>query len=193
MKKKLKIIMCLAIAVITLISSSSIALAERLGTGKISGGANNILYWRDSSIYEYKDSVDQGFAYWNGHLSTVSLSRTTTKSYSRCDVYWGTYGFPPLSQDFARTDIKLNNQTITDYNQDWFWCEVWFNSNRYNYTGMPNFADRKGTACHEYGHFLGLAHPYPSITATIMQKYGTRTTQVPTAYDFGDLTNMYGQ
>lgn len=46
----------------------------------------------------------------------------------------------------------------------------------YNYTVMPEFAKRKGTACHEYGHFLGLGHPPANITGTIMQKGSIRVT-----------------
>ncbi len=192
MKKKLKIIMCLAIAVITLLSSSSIALAEYLGSGKIIGGANNILYWRDSSIYEYKDSVDQGFAYWNGHVSNVSLARTNTKSYSRCDVYWGSHEFQPQSFIYARTDLMLNNEHTTNYNQDWYWCEIWFNQEYFNYTEIPSFAERKGTACHEYGHFMGLAHPEQTWDRyTIMAQAGSRLVQVPQTDDYNDVAARY--
>jgi hypothetical protein len=191
MKKKLRFILCLLLSIATFFSFITIASAEYLGTGKISGGANNILYWRDSSIYEYRDSVDQGFAYWNGHVSNVSLARTNTKSYSRCDVYWGDY-FPVGAQILAQTFLKLNNQTTENYNQDWYWCEVKFNMYLYNYTGVPSFAERKGTACHEYGHFLGLAHPVNTWDKyTIMAQTGPRQVQVPQTDDYNDVAARY--
>lgn len=189
-------IFILVLAFVTFLSFSATAYAELLG-GQIVGGADNILYWRDSSIYEYRHSIDNGFGYWNGELSTVSLARTNTKSYSRCDVYWGAY-FPPQSYIYAQTYLILNNVILEQdsngkYHSDWYWCQVKFNQNRFNYTGCPEYAVRKAIACHEYGHFLGLAHPIPYITESIMQKTFLRTTNVPEYYDFYELEMIYGE
>lgn len=196
MKKKLKFIFILVLAFVTFLSFLTTAYAEFLG-GKIVGGAENILYWRDSSIYEYRQSVDYGFGYWNGHLSTVSLARTNTKSYSRCDVYWGAY-FPPGSDIFAQTFLIFNNIVLVEdqngkYHSDWYWCQVKFNQYMYNYTECSDYAVRKAIACHEYGHFLGLAHPIPYIYVSIMQKTFLRTTNVPEYYDFNQLEMLYGE
>ena len=190
--KKTKLIFMLLVTFLILGTFSTTVFAERLGTGKISGGARNILYWRDNSIYEYRHSVDYGFDYWNGHLSTVSLARTDTKSYSRCDVYWGNY-FAAGSTTIAQTYLILNNQVLENYNVDWYWCQIKFNMNKFNYTEMPDYAMRKATACHEYGHFLGLAHPPAVIAGSIMQKVELRATNVPTSYNFNWLIQIYGQ
>jgi hypothetical protein len=164
MKVKLVKVSFFLLVFVTIMTLSTSSFAyERLGTGRISGGASNRLYWRDSSIYEYRHSVDYGITRWNGYTSDVSVSRTTTKSYSRCDNYWGEY-FDPQSGIIALTELMLNNQITYDYDIDWYWCNIKYSSYIYNYDSLDYF-HRKGVACHEYGHFLGLAHIEDAYTA----------------------------
>jgi len=176
------------LAIVTVFSFSTTALAyNRLGTGKISGGAQNILYWRDSSIYEYRHSLDYGIDRWNGHTSKVSVSRTSTKSYSRCDCYWGNY----LPAGYiALTEFYLNNQVTTNYDVDWYWCKLYFDSDLDNYDELDYF-HRKGVACHEYGHFLGLAHTASSYN--IMYPYGDAcNVEYPSTDDVNGIKAIYG-
>jgi hypothetical protein len=174
---------------VSMLLSSTTAMAARLGTGKISGGAQNILYWRDSSIYEYKESVDYGIQYWNGISSQVSVNRTTTQSYSKCDVYWGNY-LPGNYDTPGMTELILNNQVLTSFDADWYWSRIKMNQNKFNYDNMT-YDERKGSICHEYGHFLGMGHVsvYYSIMCTL--ECG-RLVQTPSTFDTNELIAIYG-
>lgn len=192
MKNNLKKFFIIMVAIVTIFSFSTTTLAYNLlGTGKISGGAKNILYWRDSSAYEYRHSIDYGIQYWNGHSSKVSVARTSTQSYSRADCYWDDY-FP--TGVIAGTQFYLNNQVTTNYNVDWYWCKIFFDSDLYCYSGLTYF-HRKGTACHEYGHFLGLDHTN-STPSNIMHQYCVygvyRTAGSPSTDDVNGIKAIYG-
>lgn len=196
MKKnsKQKLIIALVFLILFTIPVSAFAYS-RLGTGKISGGADGILYYIDDSASEYSDSIRYGIQYWNGHISTVEVNRTTTKSYSRCDNYWGNY-FSNNSTIIAETQLMLNNQIIYNYNVDWYWSKILYNKNVFKYEdengGGLSYFNRKGTACHEYGHFLGLAHTN-SIPSNIMCQLGYgRTAGQPSADDISGITAIYG-
>ncbi|MDP2892705.1 MAG: matrixin family metalloprotease [Bacillota bacterium] len=190
MKKHIK--KCIAFAlIVTIFSFTATALAyNRLGTGKISGGATGILYYIDSSASEYDESIRYGIQHWNGISDNIEVNRTTTKSYSRCDNYWGAY-FPSNSGIIAKTYLILNNVVITDYDVDWYWCKIKYSSYVFNYDYL-DYKHRKGVACHEYGHFLGLAHNYASIH-NIMWPYGnTCDEEYPSTDDKNGVISIYG-
>lgn len=145
------------ILVLLLSLSTSVFAAERLGTGHISGGAG-ILYYIDSSASSYVQSIGYGLERWNGIDSNITIYRTYTQSYSRCDNYWGYY-WSPTSVIVAQTVFYVNNAITTDYDNDWYWCKIKYNANKYKIDDpLYTFARRKAIACHEYGHFLGLKH-----------------------------------
>lgn len=161
-----------------------------LGSGKIKGGASGILYYIDSSALEYKESISYGIQRWNGITSKVSVNRTTTKSYSRCDNYWGNY-FTKNSGIIAETFFYLNNQLTTNYNVNWYWCKIKYSSHEFNYDSL-DYKHRKGVACHEYGHFLGLAHNSASVN-NIMYPYGDScNVEYPSTDDKNGIKAIYG-
>ncbi len=188
-KKNILFVFLIGISFSFFLSPINVNAYNRLGTGKISGGAQNILYWRDSSINEYSSSIDYGFSYWNGHTTKVQSYRTTTQSYSRCDVYWGNY-FPVGSETIAMTELMLGSSITYDYDNDWYWCRIKFNENQFNYDEM-DYYDRQGTACHEYGHFLGLAHNY-STNSVMCQLAEGRTVCSPSTDDINGIKAIYG-
>lgn len=189
MKKHMKMASAFVLVLTIVLLFPSVAQAARLGTGKISGGAKNILYWRDSSINEYSESVDYGIQYWNGISSQVSVNRTTTQSYSKCDVYWGNY-LPGNYVTPGMTELMLNGQVLTSFDVNWSWCRIKMNSNKFNYSGMT-YEQRKGSICHEYGHFLGMAHVsnYGSVMCTLEMN---RQVQTPQQFDKDVLIGIYG-
>lgn len=128
MRKKIRSLITLstAIVVASIIPFTTYAY-NRLGTGKISGGASGLLFYIDSSAYEYRHSIMYGIQYWNNHISTVSVYQATNKPSSRCDNYWGSY-FPATSNTIAQTQLILNNQVTYNYNVDWYWCKILYNS-----------------------------------------------------------------
>lgn len=195
MRKRIRSLITLFTAiVVALIIPFTTYAYNRLGTGKISGGASGLLFYIDSSAYEYRHSIMYGIQYWNNHISTVSVYQTTNKPSSRCDNYWGSY-FPATSNTIAQTQLILNNQVTYNYNVDWYWCKILYNENIYKYEdGQGNglsYFNRKGTACHEYGHFLGLAHT--SSTACIMcQLSAGRTAGQPASDDINGISAIYG-
>lgn len=192
--KKKGVVFLFVLLIAISIPVSAFAYA-RLGTGKISGGASGLKFYIDSSASEYQDSIKNGIQYWNGHINTVSVSQTTHKASSRCDNYWGDY-FPANSTTIAATQMMLNNQETNNYNVDWYWCKIFYNKNIYKYedgngNGLSYF-NRKGTACHEYGHFLGLAHTN-NVPSNIMCQLGYgRTAGQPSSDDISGITAIYG-
>ncbi len=188
MKKKVLLSLLLIVVLSTTISTS-FAYA-RLGTGKVKGGAKGIKFWIASEANEYKDSIKNGITKWNGISSNVSVSRTTTKSHSRCDNYWGQYFGPDEGSIIAETFFYLNNTLTTNYNIDWYWCKIKYNSDWFNYDEL-NYTQRKAIAAHEYGHFLGLAH-VDSVNK-LMYPYGDECTATgPTQDEKNGIIAIYG-
>lgn len=189
--KKLKKNIILIVTIICLISLSATAYAyELLGDGEISGGIDGLQYWRDSSIYEYKDSLAYGVQAWDGVTSEISVTRTTTKSYSQADCYWGAY-FPSTSGIIAECELYINSTRVYNFDNNWYWCKLKFSSYEYNYSEL-DYLHRKGVACHEFGHFLGLWHNETS-TSNIMYPYGNLcSVAVPSTDDINGVKAIYG-
>lgn len=188
-RTSLKLLSLCAMLIILLSITSSVSAFIPIGDYQLSGGANNILYYIDSEALEYKDSISYGIQYWNNKVSTVSVARTTTKSYSRCDCYWGDY-FPYDPDVIAATSFLLNNQYIYPEDSNWYWCEIRFNSEVYNYDEMTYF-NRKGTSCHEYGHVLGLNDDNNYPTHVMCQLGSGRTVNSPSYNDVLGVTLIY--
>lgn len=188
--KKSLISFILIFSVLLCFVPESIASAYAKFGGKLSGGAQSIYYYIDSTATTQKDIIDLGFSFWNGHTSKVSISSTTVKSNSKCDCYWGNY-YPSDSQVIATTYMYLNNQELTDLTKDWQWCEINFNSLIFNDNIMV-YNERYGTACHELGHVFGLAHTNSTPTNVMCQLGSGRTVSNPSTDDVNGLKNIYG-
>jgi hypothetical protein len=186
----LKLISVCTVIAIFCSLTSSVSAYVLIGNYQMSGGAKNILFYVDSSAYEYKESISIGIQYWNYKSSNVSVWRTTTKSYSRCDCYWGDY-FPYAPSVIASTSYLLNNQYINPTNSNWYWCQIRFNSEMYNYDNMTYF-DRKGSSCHEYGHVLGLKDDNASIFRIMCQLGQGRQVNTPSSNDVDGIKAIYG-
>lgn len=188
MKNKRLITIMLSVSILCL--SVSTMAYHRSGTGKISGGASGLKFYIESEAYDYKDSINNGILLWNGLSTKVSVSKTTTKSSSRCDNYWGDY-FSNGSGIIATTYLQLNNQDHYDYDVDWYWCKIKYNSSLYC-DGQLDFSHRKAVAAHEYGHFLGLAHNSDS-RGFLMYPYGDEcTATAPTSDEVNGIKAIYG-
>lgn len=189
MKKRIIITIISFMLVFCAFNSTSFAFV-RLGLGKVKGGAQNIKFWISSNATEYQDSIKNGITKWNGITSKVSVSRTTTKSQSRCDNYWGDYFDDDEDGTIAETFFYLNN-VITNNDVDWYWCKIKYNSNEYNYSEL-DYTHRKAVAAHEYGHFLGLAHR--NSISCLMYPYGdTCTATGPTQDEKNGIKFIYGE
>ena len=148
---KLFIILLLVFFTVCLFTQSVSAHYCRLGTGKISGGAQGLKYYISSSASGYQDSLNNGITRWNGITDKVSFSRTYTQSLSKVDCYWADY-FTTQSGIIAETQLMKNNVRTYDFNTDWVWCKLLFDSEMYNIT-YPDYSHRKAIATHETGHF----------------------------------------
>lgn len=125
MKKKGRLLITLLISILVLSFVSSDAYCyETLNDHHLTGSAQ-ILYYIDSSAFEYKESIMYGFQYWNYLVSGVRCYRVMTKAYSRCDAYWGDEDIDRVGW-IAVTYHYLNNQQISPYDSDWYWCQVYF-------------------------------------------------------------------
>lgn len=162
---------------------------------KLKDGASAFKFYIDSSAMEYKDSITNGYQYWNGKSSKVSISRTTTKSASRCDSYWDDHHFGPgYDNNFAGTEHLLNNRQTNPRENNWFWCKGYYNPKLYKYENLGGYSYtvRKGVAAHEFGHVLGLAHT--STKSSLMCQYGDgRTVQTPQQDDIDGVRYLYGR
>lgn len=186
----LKLISVFMVIAVCCSLTSSVSAYVLIGNYQMSGGAKNRLFYVDSSAYEYKESIMYGIQYWNYKSTNVSVWRTTTKAYSRCDCYWGDY-FPYAPSVIASTSYLLNNQYINPANSNWYWCQIRFNSEMYNYDGMT-YNDRKGSSCHEYGHVLGLKDDNASTYRIMCQMGLGRQVYTPSSSDVDGIKAIYG-
>lgn len=185
-KERVFVALLIPILMLSLVSSDALCF-ETLNDHHLTG-SSQILYYIDSSALEYKESIMYGFQYWNGHVSGVSCWRTYTKSYSRCDAYWGDYD---IDRDgwIAVTYFYLNNEQIWPFDTDWYWCQVYFTSTRFSYTGLT-YQNRRGTACHEMGHVWGLYHSSRATDVMCIYDNG-RTAYQPSSDDIAGIAYLY--
>ena len=94
------------LASVCLISGSITAFAsygtEHVKIGSISGGAQDIRVWNDSSVasYGYTDTVDNSIADWNAASSKIGLYYSSTS---------------PELKVYVVTDLPANTFGATDY------------------------------------------------------------------------------
>jgi hypothetical protein len=186
MKRNKACISLLATVLVMLLCTSNVLAYDTFNDHKLTS-SSQILYYIDSSANEYKESIMYGFQYWNGLVTGVSCYQTTTKAYSRCDAYWGNYDID--GEGWIAATYLYYNQQISPYDSNWYWCEVYFSSARFSYSGL-SYNNRKGTACHEMGHVWGLDHS--NITTNVMCIYdGGRSVYQPSTNDIAVVEYLY--
>lgn len=65
----------------------------------------------------------------------------------------------------------LNNSRVEPTLSDWYWCQIYFNSELYNYASLT-YNQRKAEACHELGHVWGLADDNTDVRQIMCTGFG---------------------
>lgn len=161
---------------------------------KLTGGVGQYgnfrrYYWIDTSALDstYQAYVQNGVSTWvnTSTATSISFRQTTTKADGSVEFSEGYLGSGILGQTLF---YKYNN-TVDYLSEDWGWCRIILSVSVLN---SLSSSQRQGTAAHEFGHAMGLAHKN-SIPSSIMCQYGSgRTATSPTSADCTTVNHIYG-
>lgn len=145
---------------------------------------NNTCYWISSSASGFTNIINNAaydWAHWSNPLvmTPVSSSYATHMDfYGKPTSYWY-----PYNGVLGETKFYTSSGSTIDPNiGNWFYADIYLNNDSvYNY---------QGTAAHEMGHALGLAH-WNSNPYSIMAQSSTRIVQVVQSIDNQHLNEKY--
>lgn len=155
-------------------------------------GKNRCYYYMDTTAEKQRTPIVNAMNEWintSSILSTpISWRETTVKTQSVLDIYRKNY-FSTSSGVLAETVFfTFNNAQVNPKKKNWDWCEIHFDAGNY---GKLSDKNRKGTASHEIGHVMGLAHENDKTNRIMCQLGSGRTATRASKNELKGINTLY--
>lgn len=152
---------------------------------KYSRAITNACYWVDSSAAVFTSHINAAAADWTRYDNPLKMTAVSSSYATHMDFYG-------KSNDFLGNDgtlgityhYKNGGAYIDPNNGSWFYVDIYLNLDR-----LP-LHNIQGTAAHEIGHALGLAH-WNSYAYSIMAQSSSRIVETVQPIDNQHLNEIY--
>jgi len=172
---------------VVIISFPLVSKADFWGGGKTWDGHARVEYTPSVASYGYTNIYNAAVNNWRGLSSKVTIT-VGVGSHPNDDKYHVAETSTP---NLLGRIVPYNGSEVGSTNY-WAYVRVYIYDNTFN-----NFRfdedERIGTATHEIGHSLKLAHPLSKSVSAVMHQYDDRDGVVsPTSYDISELRRKWG-
>lgn len=155
-------------------------------------GSNPRYYYIDSTAQNNRTSIVNAMDEWVNTSSILSTSipwlETTNKANSTLDIYRKNY-FSTKSGTLAETIFyTFSNSKVQPDKKNWDWCKIHFDTENY---GSLSAKNRRGTAAHEIGHVMGLAHEKDKTNRIMCQLGSGRTVSRASKNELKGINTLY--